>query len=144
MRRMVGPISRVVVVTLSVLFLAGGPGFAADAPTQSQKMSELERYVRIQIEIGAAMKEFFSSMGPGAVNPPPDQREAMVEQVDQTVTAIVKKYGLTTEEYNRRKREVFEDDAAVDAFLNAHPDLKTQWDALPFKGAGHGRRSYGQ
>ncbi len=141
---MVGPISRVVVVASSLLFLTVGSGFAADTPTKSAKMSELERYVRIQIEIGAAMKEFFASMGPGAVNPPPDQREAMVEQVDQTVTAIVKKYGLTTEEYNRRKREVFEDDAAVEAFLNAHPDLKTQWEALPFKGAGHGRRSYGQ
>jgi hypothetical protein len=135
------------VVTVALILQMAAPGFAADAPTKTpnnNKMSELERYVRIQIEIGAAMKEFFASMGPGAVNPPPDQREAMVEQVDQTVTAILKKYGLTTEEYNRRKREVFEDDAAVDAFLNAHPDLKTQWEALPFKGAGHGRRSYGQ
>jgi hypothetical protein len=144
MRRMVGPIGRVAVIAWAMLFLMAGPGVAADAPAESSKMSELERYVRIQIEIGAAMKEFFSSMGPGAVNPPPDQREAMVEQVDATVTAILKKYGLTTEEYNRRKREVFEDEAAVEAFLNAHPDLKTQWDALPFKGAGHGRRSYGQ
>jgi hypothetical protein len=108
-------------------------------------MSEMERYVRIQIEIGAAMKDFFTKMGPGAMNPPPEQREAMVEQVDQTVSAIIKKYGLTTEEYNRRKREIFEDDAAVEAFFKTHPDLKTQWDALPFKGAGgHGRRSYGE
>ncbi len=121
------------------------PAFAAEAPAKPlNKMSELERYVRIQIEIGAAMKEFFSAMGPGAMNPPPDQREAMVEQVDQTVASIVKKYGLTTDEYNRRKREVFEDDKAVEAFLTSHPDLKTQWDALPFKGGGHGRRSYGQ
>ncbi|MFZ5863447.1 MAG: hypothetical protein ACOYXR_11485 [Nitrospirota bacterium] len=140
---MVGPVSRVVVVACSWVVLMAAPGFAAEAPSKSsEKMSELERYVRIQIEIGAAMKDFFASMGPGAVNPPPDQREAMVEQVDQTVSSILKKYGLTTEEYNRRKREVFEDDAAVESFLNAHPDLKTQWDALPFKGAGHGRRPY--
>lgn len=120
------------------------PAFAADAPSKPPKMSELERYVRIQIEIGAAMKDFFATMGPGMVNPPPDQRESIVEQVDETITAIVKKYGLTTEEYNRRKREVFEDDKAVEAFLTSHPDLKTQWDALPFKGGGHGQRSYGE
>jgi hypothetical protein len=120
------------------------PAVAADSPSKAPKMSELERYVRVQIDIGAAMREFFSTMGPGAVNPPPEQREAMVEQVDQTVASIVKKYGLTTEEYNRRKREVFADDKAVDAFLTEHPDLKAKWEALPFKGGGHGRRSYGE
>lgn len=120
------------------------PAVAADVPSKPSKMSELERYVRIQIEIGAAMKDFFAKMGPGMMNPPPDQRESMVEQVDETVTAIVEKYGLTTEEYNRRKRDVFADDKAVEAFLTSHPDLKTQWDALPFKGGGHGRRSYGE
>jgi hypothetical protein len=144
MHHMVGPMSRVVLVVASLCLMVT-PAFAADAPvTPPNKMSELERYVRIQIEIGAAMKEFFSAMGPGAMNPPPDQREAIVEQVDQTVASIVKKYGLTTDEYNRRKREVFEDAAKVEAFLTARPDLKTQWDALPFKGGGHGRRSYGQ
>ncbi len=141
---MIGPMSRIVLVASSLLFLMFAPGLAADAPSTAPKMSELERYVRIQIEIGAAMKDFFAKMGPGVVDPPPDQRESMVEQVDETVTAIVKKYGLTTEEYNRRKREVFEDDKAVEAFLTSHPDLKAQWDALPFKGGGHGRRSYGE
>jgi hypothetical protein len=125
-------------------FLAGwltlalvGAAFAADP---ADKMSELERYIRIQIEIGAAMKEFFSTMGPGSGSPPPEKREAMVAQIDQTVASILKKYGLTTDEYNARKREVFRDQEAVDAFLAQHPDLKTQWEALPFKGGGgHGR-----
>lgn len=103
-------------------------------------MSELERYVRIQIEIGAAMKEFFANLGPGGMNPTPEQREAMVGQIDQTVAAILKKYDLTTEEYNHRKRDVFHNEQAVAAFLDAHPDLKAQWDALPFRGGGgHGR-----
>jgi hypothetical protein len=141
---MVSPTARQLLMSSCLLMLLA-PAFAADPPSIPPKISELERYVRIQIEIGAAMKEFFSTMGPGAVNPPPDQREAMVEQVDQTVSAIVKKYGLTTDEYNRRKREIFEDDEAVETFLKAHPDLKTQWEALPFKGAGgHGRRQYGE
>lgn len=141
---MIRPMVRQLLVSTWLLMLLT-PVFAADPPSKPPKMSELERYVRIQIEIGAAMKEFFSSMGPGAVNPPPEQREAMVEQVDQTVSAIIKKYGLTTEEYNRRKREIFENDEAVETFLKAHPDLKTQWEALPFKGGGgHGRRSYGE
>lgn len=125
-------------------FLAGwvtvalvGAAVAAD-PTNT--MSELERYVRIQIEIGAAMREFFFTMGPGAGSPPPSQREAMVAQIDQTVASILKKYGLTTDEYNARKREVFSDQDAVNAFLAQHPDLKAQWEALPFKGGGgHGR-----
>lgn len=115
-----------------------GAVFAAGAPAT---MSELERYVRIQIDIGAAMKEFFATMGPGSGSPPPEQREAMVQQIDQTVASILKKYDLTTEEYNRRKKDVFKDDKALAAFLDTHPDLKAQWDALPFKGGGggHGR-----
>jgi hypothetical protein len=112
-----------------------GLAVAADPPAQ---MSELERYVRIQIDIGAAMKEFFSTMGPGS--PPPENREAMAAQIDQTVADILKKYGLTTDEYNARKREVFRDQDAVNAFLAQHPDLKAQWEALPFRGGGgHGR-----
>jgi hypothetical protein len=113
---------------------------AAVAADPTDKMSELERYVRIQIDIGAAMKEFFANMSPGSGSPPPEQREAMVKQIDQTVAGILKKYGLTTDEYNARKREVFRDQEAVTAFLDQHPDLKAQWEALPFKGAGgHGR-----
>jgi len=113
---------------------------AAVAAEPADKMSELERYVRIQIDIGAAMKQFFATMSPGAGSPPPEQREAMVEQIDQTVAGILKKYGLTTDEYNARKREVFRDQEAVTAFLDQHPDLKAQWETLPFKGAGgHGR-----
>jgi hypothetical protein len=121
-------------VTLALV----GTAFAAN---QADKMSELERYVRIQIEIGAAMKEFFSTMGPGAGSPPPEKREAMVAQIDQTVASILKKYGLTTEEYNARKREVFSNQDTVDAFLAEHPDLKAQWEALPFKGGGGPGRS---
>lgn len=132
---MVRTVSRIVFTAW--LLPALMPAFAADAPS---KMSELERYVRIQIEIGAAMKEFFATMGPGAGSPPPEQREAMVEQIDQTVASILKTYGLTTDEYNARKREVFRDQEAVSAFLAKHPDLKAQWEALPFKGGGgHGR-----
>ncbi len=131
---MTGRYSRQVLFAGWVFLVLAGPAFAAD------QMSELERYVRIQIEIGAAMKEFFSTMGPGAGSPPPEQREAMVTQIDQTVASILKKYGLTTDEYNTRKREVFRDSEAVNAFLTQHPDLKAQWEALPFKGGGgHGR-----
>jgi hypothetical protein len=111
---------------------------AAEAPAT---MSELERYIRIQIDIGAAMKDFFSRMGPNAGSPPAEEREAMVEQIDQAVAEILKRYDLTTEEYNRRKKEVFKDAAAVTAFLEAHPELKAKWEALPFRGGGgHGRR----
>ncbi len=114
-----------------------GAVFAAGPPAT---MSELERYVRVQIDIGAAMKEFFATMGPGSGSPPPEQRDAMVQQIDQTVASILKKYDLTTEEYNRRKKDVFKDDKALAEFLANHPDLKAQWDALPFKGGGgHGR-----
>lgn len=134
---MIGRYSRQVLVAAWMLLALAAPAFAADPADQ---MSELERYVRIQIEIGAAMKEFFSTMGPGAGSPPPEQREAMVTQIDQTVASILKKYGLTTDEYNARKREVFRDQEAVNAFLTQHPDLKAQWEALPFKGGGgHGR-----
>ncbi|MBI3606749.1 MAG: hypothetical protein HY207_02145 [Nitrospirae bacterium] len=121
-----------------MLAASPGPATAADAPA---KMSELERYLRIQIDIGAAMKDFFSKMGPNAGSPPVEEREAMVEQIDQTVAGILKKYDLTTEEYNRRKKEVFQDEAAVTAFLEAHPELKAKWEALPFRGgSGHGRQ----
>lgn len=120
-----------------VTLALAGAAFAADPPAA---MSELERYVRVQIDIGAAMKEMFSTQGPGAMSPPPDQREAMMRQIDQTVAGVLKKYALTTEEYNRRKKDVFKDDKALAEFLATHPDLKAQWEALPFKGGGgHGR-----
>jgi hypothetical protein len=128
------------VLAVVVLALAGSPVStpAAEAPA---KMSELERYIRIQIDIGAAMKDFFAGMGPNAGSPPVEEREAMVERIDQTVSGILKKYDLTPEEYNRRKKEVFKDEAAVTAFLEAHPELKAKWEALPFRGgSGHGRR----
>ncbi len=132
---------RVRLIALSVVVLTASPvpATAAESPA---KMSELERYVRIQIDIGAAMKDFFSRMGPNAGSPPVEEREAMVEQIDQTVAGILKKYDLTTEEYDRRKKEVFQDEAAVTTFLEAHPELKAKWEALPFRGgSGHGRRS---
>ena len=131
---------RSVVLAGWVSLVLVGAAFAADPPA---KMLELERYVRVQIDIGAAMKEFLATMGPGSGSPPPEQREAMVEQIDQTVASILKKYDLTTEEYNRRKKDVFQDDKALAAFLDTHRDLKAQWDALPFKGGGggHGRSS---
>ena len=114
------------------------PAPAAEAPA---RMSELERYIRIQIDIGAAMKEFFARMGPPAGSPPVGEREAMVERIDQTIAEILKTYDLTTEEYNRRKKAVFQDEAAVTAFIEAHPELKAKWEALPFRGgAGHGGR----
>jgi len=125
---------------VAVLIVDGGklPALAADAPA---KMSELEQYIRIQIDIGAAMKDFFKNMGPPSGPPSEEQQAAMVEQIDQTVTTILKKYGLTTDEYNRRKKDVFKDEATVNAFLERHPDLKTQWEALPFRGpGGHGRQ----
>lgn len=124
-------------LTACVTVALSGAAFAAEP---ADTMSELERYIRIQIDIGAAMREFFSTMGPGMGSPPPGEREAMVEQIDQTVASILKKYGLTTEEYNARKRDVFRDQDAVNAFLAEHPDLKAQWETLPFKGGGgHGR-----
>jgi len=132
---------RLVVGLVMLAGLAAPPGMAAEAPVTA---SELEKYIRIQIEIGAAMKEFFSTMQPGRGTPPPEQREAMVEEIDRTVADILKKYDLTTEEYNRRKKEVFKDEAVVQAFLDRHPDLKAQWEALPFRGGGgHGRRPPG-
>lgn len=134
--------SRVVGMIVVAVVVMSGVSSAAEAPVK--KMSELERYVRIQIDIGAEMKTFFAKMQPGAGSPPPSQREAMVEEIDHTVAEILKRYDLTTEEYNRRKKEVFEDEAAVAAFLDKHPELKAQWEALPFRGAGgHGRRPPG-
>jgi hypothetical protein len=83
-------------------------------------------------------------MGPDAGSPPPEKREAMVEQIDQTVADILKKYHLTTDEYNSRKKDVFKDEAVVSTFLDRHPELKAQWEALPFRGSGaHGRRPPG-
>lgn len=129
-------------ICLGVVFgLAPVVSTAADAPA---KMSELERYIRIQIDIGSAMKDFFAKMGPGEGSPPPQEREAMVEQIDQTVADILKKYHLTTDEYNSRKKDVFKDEAVVSAFLDRHPELKAQWEALPFRGSGgHGRQPPG-
>lgn len=107
--------------------------FAAD-PT------EVEKFVRARIEIGEMMMNYFQGderFGEGQ-RPSSEQMKAMSEDISAKLGTLLSKYGMTVQEYRERSREIFADQAAVKEFLDAHPDLKQRYEALPLDRMGRG------
>jgi hypothetical protein len=67
----------------------------------------------------------------------------MRADINTKLGKVLAKYDLTVEEYRTRSKDVFADEAGVKSFLDAHPDLKQRYDALPLdrmgRGGGSGR-----
>jgi hypothetical protein len=62
----------------------------------------------------------------------------MSTDINAKLATVLKKYDLTVEDYRKRSKDVFADEAAVKGFLNAHPDLKQRYEALPLDRMGRG------
>lgn len=77
------------------------------------------------------------SFGAGQ-QPSPEQRREMGADINAKLSKVLAKHDLTLEEYRKRSKEVFADEAAVQRYLNAHPDLKTRYEALPLDRMGRG------
>ncbi len=132
-------VARIIVgITLGFLLFAG-TGLAADP-------AEVEKFVNARIEIGEMMTNYFKGgdrAGEGQ-QPSPEQRREMGADINAKLSKVLAKHDLTLEEYRKRSKEVFADEAAVQRYLNAHPDLKKRYEALPLDrmGRGGGGRGY--
>jgi hypothetical protein len=104
-------------------------------PAWSADQSEIDKFVRARIDIGEMMTGYFKDRGGmsfGEGNrPSPEQMREMREDINVRLAKVLSPYGLTAEEYRNRSREVLGDDAAVQRYLEEHPDLKKRYDALP-------------
>ena len=108
--------------------------------------AEVERFVKARIDIGEMMTNYFKGgerFGEGQA-PSPDQRRAMGADINQKLSTLLSKHGLTLEEYRSRSKDVFADEAGVQQFLGAHPDLKQRYDALPLDRMSRGGGSTGR
>lgn len=113
--------------------LAAGSCLAAEP-------AEVEKFVNARIEIGEMMTNMFQGgerFGEGQ-RPSPEQMREMGADINAKLGKLLGKYGLTVEEYRKRSPEVFADDAAVERYLNEHPDLKRRYEALPLDRMGRG------
>lgn len=128
---------RTIGLTLA-MFVWSGSALAADP-------SDVEKFVKARIEIGEMMTNYFaggSNNGAGQ-RPSPEQMQDMRADINTKLGKVLAKYDLTVEEYRTRSKDVFADEAGVKSFLDAHPDLKQRYDALPLdrmgRGGGSGR-----
>ena len=101
------------------------------------EMGELESYIRARIEIGESMRDYMRELREGggydseSGGPSMEKMREMEEEINAMVAGILESYGLTIQRYEERSPEVFSDPAAVDAFLDAQPDLKERYAILP-------------
>ena len=112
-------------ISLSIVFFAG-IALAAEP-------ADVEKFVKARIEIGEMMTNYFSGgnmFGKGG-RPSPDQMKTMREDINTKLGKLLATHDLTIDEYRQRSPEVFSDDAAVQGFLDQHPDLKERYEALP-------------
>ena len=119
-------------------FLFAGTSLAAE-PT------EVGNFVKSRIEIGEMMTNYFKG-GKGYGNgqrPSPEAMREMGMDINRKVSALLATHDLTIDEYRQHSPEVFADDAAVQSYLNEHPDLKKRYEALPLDRMGHGRSGRG-
>ena len=125
-------LARIIGGTLGIVLLAG-IGLAAEP-------AEVEKFVKARIEIGEMMTSYFSGgerFGEGQ-RPSPEQMRQMGADINTKLGKLLAKYDLTVEEYRQRSKDVFDDEAAVQRYLNAHPDLKQRYEALPLDRMGRG------
>ncbi len=108
--------------------------------------ADVEKFVNARIEIGEMMSNYFKggeSYGSGQ-RPSQEKMKEMSDDIQAKLSALLSKRGLTVEEYRARSKDVFGDEAAVNSYLAAHPDLKTRYDALPLGRMGGGGGSTGR
>ncbi len=128
---------RIIGISLGVL-LFSGTSFAADP-------ADVEKFVNARVEIGEMMTNYFQGgqQFKEGERPSPEQMQEMGKDINAKLTTLLDKHQLTVEEYRQRSKHVFADDAAVKSYLEAHPDLKKRYEALPLdrmgKGGGSGR-----
>jgi phage host-nuclease inhibitor protein Gam len=109
---------------LAVFIIIAAPGKDAAADTD-----ELENFIRARIDIGETMTKFMREQS--GMDRSTENMKKMETEINSKVAEILKKYGMTIEEYREQSPVVFADEAKVTAFLEANPDLKKRYEVLP-------------
>lgn len=111
---------------------------ADNPPGTATNQAEIEKYVKARIELGESMRDYFRQRGgaprfgdPEGGGPSMEELQKMEAEINAHVEKILAKHDLTIAEYRKRSPEVFADKEGVNRFLEAHPDLKQRYDALP-------------
>ena len=138
---MITTLTRITLIISFGILLFAGVSLASDP-------AEVGKYVNARIEIGEMMTNYFSGgrgYGEGG-RPSPEKMQEMGRDINSKLSTLLEKHDLTLDEYRQHSAEVFGDDAAVNAYLNQHPDLKKRYEALPFdrmsRGGGRSGRGY--
>ena len=108
--------------------------------------AEVEKFVKARIEIGEMMMNYFSGgrqYGGDGQRPSSEAMRKMGADINTKLSTLLATHDLTIEEYRERSPEVFADDAAVKQYLNAHPDQKERYEALPLDRMGRGSSGRG-
>jgi predicted nucleic acid-binding Zn-ribbon protein len=119
----------ILIWVVPVIFLGGLAGLSAAA-----EQSELEKFIRARIDIGEAMTRYMQEQRP--MERSMEELRQMEGEINSMVADILASYDLTIEEYRERSPKVFEDEAEVKRFLDAHPDLKKRYEVLPLHQSG--------
>lgn len=135
--KQVGVIYLVIFMFLSTGSVEARASQSVDAvPETKVREAEIEKYVRARIDLGESMKEFFKKRGGapqfgGPEGPSIEELRKLEDEINAQVANVLAKHDLTIEEYQKRSPEVFADKEGVSRFLEAHPDLKRRYEALP-------------
>ncbi len=114
----------ILVTAIMAVFLLSWP----IGPSRAE-MGELETFIRARIEIGETMVKYMQQLG--QMDRSRENLRGMEKEINAMVAGVLKNYDLTIEEYEERSPKIFADEAAVNKFLDAHPDLKERYHALP-------------
>ncbi len=120
----------------AAMLVAAGLAMPGMAETAGAQPSEMETLIRARIEIGEAMGRYMKEQGGGGRAP--EDYNKMAGEINTMVDEILSSHGLTVQEYRARSAVVLADDAAVNAFLDQHPELKARYKALPSHPSGRG------
>ena len=135
---MAANLTRHIIGIILGIWLFAGTGLAAEPAV-------LEKFVKARIDIGEMMMNYFSGgeRFMEGQRPSPERMREMSTDINAKLSQLLAKYDLTVEEYRSHSREVFADEAAVQRYLDDHPDLKARYEALPLDRMGGGRSGRG-
>ena len=114
---------------LTAVWLAAGLIVLPQAGWTLADTGEIEKFIRARIEIGETMSKFMREQG--GMDRSVENMRKMETDINAMVAEILGKYGMTIEEYRERSPKVFANEAEVNAFLEANPDLKKRYEVLP-------------
>ena len=118
-----------------VVFQALGSLPVPEVSATPPSAAEIEQYVRARIDMGENIGKFFQNrerpqFGPEG-GPSMEALRKMEKEINDFISNILSRHDLTIEKYQSRSATVFADEAGVNAFLDAHPDLKKRYEAIP-------------